>query len=170
MDKLLDALPARYANCGQITRLLRTLRLELDHLEQQVQAAAARGLISQADEAGLRRWEDDLGLTHRPDLTLEGRRAILHAALDRAHCGTAEALAAYAEALTGTAGAQVAQDHAAFALTLTTEESNLVDFYSLQHWVGRRLPAHVTGTFVRTAAAAEENTVENGCKTDQYVL
>lgn len=161
MDKLLDALPARYGTCGQITLLLRTLRLELAHLEQQVQATAVRGLIARADEEGLCRWEDDLGLTHRPDLTLEGRRAILHAALDRAYCGTEAALKAYAEALTGTTDAQVQQEQASFALTLTTGESDLVDFYSLQHWVGQRLPAHLKGTFVRAAAAAEENPVEN---------
>lgn len=161
MDKLLTALPARYGTCGQITRLLRTLRLELAHLEEEVQATAARGLIARADEAGLCRWEDDLGLTHRPDLTLDGRRAILHAALDRAYCGTAESLATYAEALTGTTGAQVQQDPASFALTLTTGESDLVDFYSLQHWVGRRLPAHLAGTYVRTADTSEENAVEN---------
>lgn len=161
MSKLLDSLPPRYGACGQITRLLRTLQLELTHLEEAVQAAASRGVIAQADAAGLARWEDDLGLPHRPDLTLDGRRAILHAALDRAYQGTAADLIRYAQALTGTTDAQVQQNYESFSLILTTQASDLVDFGSLQHWTQTRLPLHITGQFVRSDAAESENAVEN---------
>ena len=162
MNKLLTALPPRYETSGQITLLLQALAQELERLEQAVQTAAARRLIAQADEAGLVRWENDLELSHRPDLTLEGRKAILLAAMDCAYHGTAAALQTYAQALTGSPEVQVQQDYGAYTLTLTAGANSLVDFYSLQHWVRKRLPVHITLQLIHSDTAKAGDTVENG--------
>lgn len=158
MSNLLSSLPPRYSSCGQLTLLLQALEQELARLEAAAQTAAARGIIANADEAGLIRWEDDFDLPHRPDLTLEGRRAILHAALNRACHGTAAALKSYAQDLTGTDSVQILQDYAAYTLTLTAPKSNLIDFYSLQHWIHQRTPVHVVS---RCIPAETELLVEN---------
>lgn len=150
MNRLLDALPERYAACGQITLLLEALETELEALEQAVRTTVDRGLVARADQEGLVRWERDLGLAHRPDLTAEGRRAMVLAALDRSYDGTPAGLETFARRLTGTADAAVTQDPAAYTVTLTTGSTDLVDVYSLQDWVRRRLPAHLTGIFLQT--------------------
>ncbi len=151
MNNLLSSLPPRYSDCGQITLLLQALEQELARLEAAVQAVAARGLLATADEAGLRRWEDDLGLSHRPDLSPDARRAILQAALDRNCHGTTAALKEYTDRLVGSTDTRLQQDYASYALTFTVPQHTLLDLYSLQHWVRKRLPAHVSSRIVQSA-------------------
>ena len=144
MVDLFGALPSRYGDCGDVTLLLQAIQQELDRLEKAVRTLGARGLVAEADREGLALWETQLGLPHRPDLTEECRRAILHAALDRCYDGTAAALAEYVQRLTGVP-AQVRQEHPDYALTVALEDTGRVDRYSVQHWVDRCLPVHIAG-------------------------
>ncbi len=145
MVDLFGALPPRYGSCGDVTLLLQAVEQELARLEATVRTLGARGLVAEADRAGLELWEQELGLPRRPDLTEEGRRAILLAALDRCYDGTAAGLAAYVQRLTGKP-AQVRPDYPGYGITVELEDTGRVDRYSVQHWVDRCLPAHIAGS------------------------
>ncbi len=154
MVDVFGALPPRYGSCGDVTLLLQAIRQELVRLEDCVRTLGARGLVAEADRAGLELWETELGLPHRPDLTEEGRRAILRAALDRCYNGTAAGLAEYLQRLTGKE-ARVQPDYSGYALTVALENTGRVDRYSVQHWLDRCLPVHIAGTV--ESAAFQEN-------------
>ena len=145
MVDLFGTLPPRYQNCGDVTLLLQALEQELTRLEQAARALGVRGLVAEADRTGLELWETELGLPHRPDLTEDGRRAILWAALDRCYDGTAAGLTQYVQRLTGQA-VQVRSDYAGYALTVKPESAGQVDRYSVQYWVDRCLSTHICGT------------------------
>ncbi len=158
MGNLLSSLPPRYSNCGQITLLLQALERELARLENAVQAVAEWSLISQADETGLQRWEQDFGLSYRPDLTLESRRNVLLAALDRNCNGTAKSLCDYADRLAGCTGTLLQQNFGTYASAFIIPQNTSLDFYSLQHWIRKRLPVHISSQFSR---ATDSVVVEN---------
>lgn len=158
MGNLLSSLPPRYSNCGQITLLLQALERELARLENTVQTVAEWGVISQADEAGIQRWEYDFGLSYRPDLTLESRKNVLLAALDRNCNGTADALCDYADRLAGCTGTRLQQNFGTYTTAFTIPQNTSLDFYSLQHWVRKRLPVHISSQLSR---ATDSVVVEN---------
>lgn len=145
MVDLFGALPPRYQNCGDVTLLLQALEQELTRLEKAARALGVRGLVAEADRTGLELWETELGLPHRPDLTEDGRRAILWAALDRCYDGTAAGLAQYVQRLTGQA-VQVRSDYAGYTVKVKPDSTGQVDRYSVQYWVDRCLPTHICGT------------------------
>lgn len=157
MDNLRTALPPRYGDLGQITLLLQALEQELQRLETHARTVADRGYIATADEAGLARWEEDLGLTHRTDLDLHSRRILLQGALDRACTGTEADLRAYAVRLTG-GTVQTAFRPETCTLTLTAGANRWLDSHSLQHLLQQRLPLHISAQWTLPASAAlDEN-------------
>ena len=154
MVDLFASLPARYANCGQITLLLQVLQQELQRLEDAIRLSRSRGLLQQCDAVGLARWEADLGLPPRPDLPLHSRRALALAALDRSYDGTLGGLDRYIRALAAPEALQLEPDYAGFSLGIQPEGVLQVDRYTLQHRLSHRLPAHISCRFL---SDTEEN-------------
>lgn len=157
MSNLHAALPPRYGEMGQISLLLQALEQELHRLETHARALADRGCIATADEIGLARWEEDLGLPHRTDLDVHSRRILLQGALDRACTGTEADLRAYAVRLTGST-VQTAFRPETYTLTLTAGANRWLDRYSLQHLLQQRLPLHISARWTLPASAALDET------------
>lgn len=126
---------------------------ELDLLESETQALCRRAAASTADGRGLTRWERELGLPARADLSTETRRAEVLAALDFFTVCTPDKIRRMLARLTG-GSAALTEDFSAGAVrcAVTVADGIPADLRGVQTALRRAVPAHLDCALSAAAA------------------
>ena len=153
MSGIRELLPPFVSGDAGIGALLDGCGGELDRLEEAGRVLSRRAAASIADDAGLRRWERELGLPVRDDLPPDARRPEVLAALDFFTTSTPRKLREMLTRMTG-GTVTVTEDPAAGAVAADVVTAGHVppDLCGVQAALRRTTPAHLQCSLSTTSA------------------